>query len=143
MSDDRAEVIGVPPLVTAETERFWAAARGGELLIERCLACGQNVFPPRGICPQCRGRDIEPVTVDDIGVLYSFTVNHNPWFPGMPVPYGLGLVEFPNYPGFRVLGRLRGFDLAALSVGQRLRIGFQAGPGGLPVPSFSPLEESP
>lgn len=142
-SDDGAEVFGVPPVVTAETERFWDAARGGELLVERCRPCGQYVFPPRGICRRCRSRDLEPAIVDDVGVLYSFTVNHNAWFPGMPVPYGLGLAEFTNYPGFRVLGRLRGFDLTALSVGQHLRVGFQAGPGGLPVPSFSPLEQSP
>lgn len=128
---------GVLPAMTAETQPFWDAAARGELLIERCAECGHNVFPARGICARCRSRDMLEVVVDAPGRVYSFTVNHNPWFPGMEVPYVLVLVEFPDFPGIRVVGRLRTTVIAAVEIGATVRVGFEPGPGGLSVPSFT------
>ena len=128
---------GVLPAMTAETQPFWDAAGRGELLIERCAECGHNVFPARGICARCRSRDMLEVVVDTPGRVYSFTVNHNPWFPGMEVPYVLVLVEFPDFPGIRVVGRLQTTDIAAVEIGATVRVGFEPGPGELSVPSFT------
>lgn len=128
---------GVLPAMTAETQPFWDAAGRGELLIERCAECGHNVFPARGICARCRSRDMLEVVVDTPGRVYSFTVNHNPWFPGMEVPYVLVLVEFPDFPGIRVVGRLRTTDIGAVEIGAAVRVGFEPGPGELSVPSFT------
>lgn len=128
---------GVLPAMTAETQPFWDAAGRGELLIERCGECGHNVFPARGICARCRSRDMLEVVVDTPGHVYSFTVNHNPWFPGMEVPYVLVLVEFRDFPGIRVVGRLQTTDIGAVGIGMAVRVGFEPGPGELSVPSFT------
>lgn len=128
---------GVLPAMTPETQPFWDAAGRGELLIERCAQCGHNVFPARGICARCRSRDMLEVVVDTPGRVYSFTVNHNPWFPGMQVPYLLVLVEFPDFPGIRVVGRLQTTDIALVKIGAAVRVGFEPGPGGLSIPSFT------
>jgi uncharacterized OB-fold protein len=128
--------IGIPPAVTEETEPFWNAAKEGRLVVERCTACGAEAMPPRGICRQCRNRSMEWAEVTSPGVVYSFTVNHQRWLPDLQVPFAVVLVEFPDHPGVRVVGRLRNCPIENVAVGLRVDVGFEEGPGGYAVPSF-------
>ena len=127
---------GIPPGMTEETAPFWEAAAAGRLLVERCSDCGAESFPPRGICRACRGRDTVPVAVTEPGVVYSYTVNHQRWLPDLDVPYAVVLVEFPDHPGVRVPGRLRGCPPEDVTVGLEVEVGFEAGPGDVAIPSF-------
>lgn len=128
--------VGIPPLVTEETEAFWAAAAEGRLLAERCPACGAESFPHYGICRACRHRPVGHVEITGPGRVYSLTVNHQAWLPGLEVPYVLAVVEFPDHPGVRVLGRLRGRAPEDAAIGMTVDVGFEPGPGGFAVPSF-------
>lgn len=128
--------VGTPPAVTEETEPFWTAAAAGRLLVQGCAACGAQSFPPRGICRGCRSRETTMVEVTGPGVVYSLTVNHQRWLPGLEVPYAVVLVEFPDHPGVRVAGRLRGCPPSAATIGMAVHIGFEPGPGGFAIPSF-------
>jgi hypothetical protein len=127
---------GIPPAVTEETAPFWAAAREGRLVVERCASCGAESFPPRGICRSCRGREAGFAEVGGLGVVYSFTVNYQRWLPGLEVPYAVVLVEFPGRPGVRVAGRLRGCPPEQAFIGLAVEVGFEPGPGGFAIPSF-------
>jgi uncharacterized OB-fold protein len=127
---------GIPPAVTEETAPFWEAAQEGRLLVERCTGCGAESFPPRGLCRACRARSTAPVEVTGPGVVYSFTVNHQRWLPGLEVPYAVVLVEFPDHPGVRVVGRLRGCAPEDVAIGMAVAVGFEPGPGGFAIPSF-------
>lgn len=128
--------VGIPPAITEETEGFWAAAAEGRLLAERCDDCGAESFPPRGICRSCRGRAVGPVEIAGPGVVHSFTVNHQRWMPNLEVPYAVVLVEFPDHPGVRVAGRLRGCAPEDTAIGLAVDIGFAPGPGDVAIPSF-------
>jgi hypothetical protein len=128
--------VGIPPAVTEETEPFWSAAAEGRLLVERCSSCGAESFPPRGICRSCRSRATGPVEVTGRGRVYSFTVNHQRWLPGLEVPYAIVLVEFDDHPGVRVVGRLRGCAVEDAAIGMEVEVGFEPGPGGFAIPSF-------
>jgi len=127
---------GIPPAVTDETAAFWDAARDGRLMVERCSACSAESFPPRGICRACRSRRTAPTEVAGPGVVYSFTVNHQRWLPDLDVPYAVVLVEFPDHPGVRVAGRLRGCPPEGAAIGMTVEVGFEPGPGGFAIPSF-------
>lgn len=127
---------GIPPAVTEETAPFWAAARAGRLVVERCTACGAESFPLYGICRQCRSRAVEVVDVTGPGRIYSYTINHQRWLPDMEVPFAIVLVEFPDHPGVRVVGRLRGIEPQDVAIGMEVAVGFEEGPGGFSVPSF-------
>src|SRR5688572_22087635 len=96
--------VRIEPTVTTETAPFWDAAERGVFLVERCPRCGSTSFPPRGICRACRTLDPEWVEAPTDAVLYSFTVNHQEWLPGVGT-YGLGLAEFPATPGVRLVAR--------------------------------------
>lgn len=128
--------IGIPPAVTEETARFWAAAAEGRLVVEHCPACGADSFPPRGICRSCRSRSLAWVEITGPGRVYSYTVNHQRWLPDLEVPYAVVLVEFDAHPGVRVPGRLRGCEPDAVTVGLPVTIAFEPGPGGQAIPSF-------
>jgi len=127
---------GIPPASTEETAPFWAAAAEGRLVVERCTACGAESHPPRGMCRSCRCRDLAWVEVTGEGVVYSYTVNHQRWLPDLEVPYAVVLVEFPDHPGVRITGRLRGVEPDAVHIGMRVAVGFEPGPGGVAIPSF-------
>ncbi|GAA3204716.1 Zn-ribbon domain-containing OB-fold protein [Actinocorallia longicatena] len=127
---------GIPPDVTDETRDFWDAAREGRLVVERCSTCGAEAFPPRGVCRSCRSRETGPAEITGRGSVYSLTVNHQRWLPGLEVPYAIVLVEFAAHPGVRVAGRLRGCPPEDAAIGMTVEIGFEPGPGGFAVPSF-------
>ena len=97
------------------------------------------MHPGRGICRSCQGRNLRHVPLRGPGRIEGFTVNWQRWAPTLEVPFGLAEVTFDSYPGIRVLGRLRGFDLDRLSVGQPVDVSVEEGPAGTMVPSFVPL----
>lgn len=131
---------GIPPMVTEETAPFWDGAAAGRLLVEHCPACGADSFPPRGICRQCRSRDMVFVEITGPGTVYSFTVNYQRWLPELEVPYAVVLVEFAAHPGVRIPGRLRGCDPEQVFIDMAVDIGFEPGPGAVAVPSFVAAE---
>ena len=81
-----------------------------------------------------------PIEITSRGRVYSFTVNHQRWLPGLEVPYAIVLVEFPDHPGVRVVGRLRGCEPDDVSIGMEVEVGFEPGPGGFAIPSFVAVE---
>jgi uncharacterized OB-fold protein len=70
------------------------------------------------------------------GRVYSSTVNHQRWLPDLEVPYAMVLVEFPDHPGVRVVGRIRGCAPDDVAVGMAVEVGFEPGPGSVAIPSF-------
>lgn len=128
--------VGIPPAVTEETAAFWAAAAEGRLVVDRCTDCAAYSFPPRGICRTCRSRFMVPAEVTGQGRIYSYTVNYQRWLPELEVPYAIVLVEFHDYPGVRVVGRLRGRQPEDIAIDDPVEIGFETGPGGYAIPSF-------
>jgi uncharacterized OB-fold protein len=148
MAGQAEAVPGIPPVVTEETEPFWAAAAQGRLVVERCADCGAESFPFYGVCRACRSRSTGPVEVNEPGRVYSLTVNYQRWLPGLEVPYALVLVEFDGHPGVRVFGRLRGCPAEEATIGMAVKVGFEPGPGSIfldgehrayAVPSFVAL----
>lgn len=129
-------VAGIPPAITEETQPFWDAAAEGRLVVERCAACRTEMFPPRGMCRSCRGRDTEWVEIAGPGRVYSYTVNHQRWRPDLEVPFAVVLVEFDDHPGVRVVGRVRGCAPDEVTIGMTVDVGFEPGPDGVAVPSF-------
>jgi hypothetical protein len=115
---------------------FWEGAAEGRLFVEQCASCSKFMFPPRGICSRCHSRECNPAEITDVGRVYSYTVNYQPWLPGLSVPYGLILVEFDGYPDVRIFGRIRDCRTDELRIGMQVAIGFEPGPGGVAVPSF-------
>ena len=78
-----SEIRPPQPALEPETEHFWRSCRAGRLELVRCRDCGWYVHPPRPVCPRCQARDVGWETVSGRGRVYSFTVNAQPWMPGV------------------------------------------------------------
>ena len=95
------------PEVTPANEYFWTSGRSGALELLRCTACGYWIHPPSPVCPQCLGKPA-PQPVSGRGVVHAFTVNHQQWLPGIPVPYVVAIVELVEQPGLRLTTNIVG-----------------------------------
>jgi uncharacterized OB-fold protein len=119
------------PLPDAETRPFWAAAAEGRLLLKRCRACGAAHYYPRAICPFCFSADTDWVEASGRGVIYTFSIVRRG-----PSRYAIAYVTLAE--GVTMMTNIVDCDLAALGVGQKVRLVFRPSDGGPPVPMFTP-----
>ena len=112
------------PELTPENTAFWTGGADGKLLIAFCADCARAIHPPQIVCPECWGEGIENRPVPGTGTVYSYTVNHQPWAPGMAVPFALAVVDVDGAPGVRVTAEVVDVDPEAVAIGQRMRVRF-------------------
>ena len=135
----RTEPDGAPPVpvVTPLDEPFWRGGASGTLLILRCDACGFWLHPPGPVCQRCLARTLTPTAVSGRGTVRTFTVNHQPWFPALPVPYVLAIVELAEQAGLQFLTRLVDVAPDAVRTGMAVAVRF-APHGDVHLPLFGP-----
>lgn len=119
------------------TEPFWAAARRGELLLQRCRKCGHHQHYPRVLCTRCWHREHEWVPSSGRGRVWTFTVVHRPGHPAWDteVPYVLAIVELDEGP--RLLTNVIGIEPAEVTVDLRVTARF-AEDEDAPLVQFEP-----
>jgi len=113
------------PALTDENRYFWTGGESGRLQILRCTACSNWVHPAAPICPRCLAAGPRPEAVSGFGTIVTFTVNHQPWRPGVPVPYVIAIVEFDEQPGLRLTTNIVGCEPGDVAVGRRVRVRFE------------------
>jgi len=90
----------------------------------RCSGCGKVVYPARLVCPACRGRDFEKVTLSRKGKVITSTVVHVP--PDdflMEAPYAIAVVETPE--GARFMTQVVDCDPATVLPGMDVALEFR------------------
>lgn len=127
------------PNVTPETEAFWRGGERNELRIMRCSACEHYIHPPAPICPKCLCRDVTPQVVSGSATLVSFTVNYQPWVPGLEVPFIVGLVELAEQKGLRLTTNVVNTPLEELRIDMALHVVF-AHKQDVWLPLFEPVD---
>ena len=119
---------------------FWTSGRDGQLKILRCQDCACYIHPYAALCPKCRSAQLAPEAVSGRGVVVSFTVNHQPWFPHVPVPYVIALVELEEQASIRLVTNLLTVPVEAVRIGMPVEVYFEAH-GEVFVPLFKPTQE--
>jgi len=112
------------PVPSLDDEAFWTGGATGQLLIDRCDACTRWHHPPSPVCPSCHARSITPTPVSGFGTVFTFTVNHQPWFASMPPPYVVAVVELDEQADLRVTATLEGGPVDEVRIGQRVAVDF-------------------
>ena len=128
------------PALEPHTEAFWRACRAGRLEFTHCVPCNWLIHPSRPLCPRCRGRDLDVVAVSGRAHLHSYTVNHQAWFPGQPVPYIIGLVELDEQPGLRLTTNIVNCAPEHLAIGMALQVVFETVNDDVALALFEPVE---
>jgi uncharacterized protein len=113
------------PSLTPETSPFWQGGSTGVLNIYHCAQCDQFFHPPAPICPKCLSQEVGPRPVSGRGRVFSFTVNHQPWVPGLQVPYVVAIVELVEQSGLRFLSNVVGVPLEEVHIGMPVRVVFE------------------
>lgn len=93
-----------------------------------------------GVCRSCGSRELHLEEVTGPAVVYSVTINHQPWMPGMERPFGIVLAEFPEVPSVRLLGWVAEQHLDRVAIGDTLALEFRTTAGGEPIPVFRPVD---
>lgn len=122
------------PVVDVWSEPFWAAAREGKLMVQRCTETGQCFFPPAPVSPFTGRPAVEWIESRGEGELFSFVVFHQKYFPGFQTPYPVVMVKLDEGP--MLLTNLRGATPDALKIGQRMRVVFDPETEGFVLPQF-------
>lgn len=113
----------VKPVVSWDTEFFWAGTRVGELRIQR-LPDSTLRHPPIPALWQDKSEQTDYVVASGRGVVFSYVVHHAPEVPGRQLPFVVALVELAE--GVRMLGELRGIEPAEVKIGLPVQVEFEA-----------------
>jgi hypothetical protein len=123
------------PAQSADTSFFWEGAARGELLIQRCTACGTLRHPPGPGCASCGSLDWETVTSSGRGTVHSFAVHHYPPLPGFEYPNLIGLIDLEE--GTRLVSNITDVDPREVEIGMPVEVHF-VDFDGLVLPLFRP-----
>lgn len=94
------------PQLTPETEFFWTSGADGKLRIQRCSACRHWQHPPFPRCTVCGSEDVAPQVVSGRGTVATYTINFEPWYPGLAVPFAFAAIELDEQPQLYVFSNV-------------------------------------
>jgi uncharacterized OB-fold protein len=119
------------PVVNLETERYWAAARDGVLLLKRCTDCGRTHWYPRAVCPHCLSGATEWYQASGHGTVYTFSVMRR-----ASPPYVIAYVTLDE--GVTMMTQIVDCDVERLAIGDAVSVTFEATESGHALPVFRP-----
>jgi uncharacterized OB-fold protein len=119
------------PVISKDTEFFWAGTKAGELRIQRW---GDKLRHPPGPMPPDGDLDAKPdwVVASGRGTVYSYVVHHRPAVPGKKLPFVIALVELEE--GVRMLGEV--LDVGTVHIGQAVEAAFVKVDEDLTLPAW-------
>ena len=126
------------PAVTPDNAFFFEGARRGELLVQRCVACGVLRHPPRPACPECQSLEWDTVRSSGRGAVFSYVVVHHPQVPSFDYPLPIAVVELEE--GTRLVADLIGIDPAEVTIGMPVMAEMVAVDDELTLPMFRPAD---
>lgn len=113
---------------------YWEGLRRGELLVQRCNACGAWQWGPEWICHRCYTFDVGWVPIEGRGRIYSWTRSFHPVHPVLKEhpPYLIVVVELPGAGNIRMLGNLLGDPHKTVQIGAEVTAVFEHHPDAQP-----------
>ncbi len=113
------------PRLDSDNRPFWTGGAVGELRFHRCADCGSFIHPPRPVCRVCLSDNVAPEAVAGTGVIDSYTINHQAWYPGLEVPFVIARVAIDGAPGVYLTSNIVGCPVEAVDFGDAVRVTFE------------------
>ncbi len=98
------------------------------------------VSPPAAECPDCDGV-LESRPVSGRGTVFTYTVNHQPFNPAVPVPYVIAIVELEEQADLRIASNIVDCEPDSVRVGLPVEVRFErqdVGDESVYMPVFAP-----
>ena len=129
------------PALTDLNRTYWTSGAAGVWRLQRCPACERLIHPPALRC-QYDHAVPEWVDMSGRGTVESWTVNHHPFYPGIPTPYVIAFVNPVEDRQVRVLTNLVDVAPDRIFCGMPVRVTFEVGSDDsdddVYLPMFSP-----
>jgi hypothetical protein len=115
---------------------FWAHAKQGRLVVQRCDVCGDLHFPPGPVCPACLASNQSFQPVSGRGTLVSWVHFHHAYWDGFKgeLPYTVCLVKLAEGP--IMISNLLDEQPEKLHAGASVSVIFDAVSEDLTLPRF-------
>ena len=113
------------PKLDQENRAFWTGGKEGKLNIMKCGDCGQYAHPPRIICRNCLSENMAPDAVAGTGAIDTYTINHQPWVPGLEVPFVIARVRLDGVPGVYLTTNIINCKPEEVAFEDRVRVTFE------------------
>lgn len=130
----------VLPRLDDSNEFFWTSGQDGQLRFLRCPHDGTFVHPPSPVCPECLRQDLRPEAVSGRATVATFTINHQPWYPGLDPPYVVAIVEITEQPSVRLMTNVVGCPPEAVRIGMPVQVRFEQYADDVWLPFFEPVD---
>jgi uncharacterized OB-fold protein len=128
------------PALDDHNRPFWTGGAEGTLRIPFCVGCSMWVTPLAAECPDCDGA-LEYRPVSGRGTVFTYTVNHQPFNPGVPVPYVIAIVELEEQDDLRIATNIVDCEPDSVRIGLPVEVRFErqdVGDEPAYVPVFAP-----
>lgn len=112
------------PRLDAENRFFWTSGEDGKLRFLQCQDCRQFTHPPRPLCRHCLSENVVPEAVPGTGVVDTFTVNHQAWYPGLEVPFVIARVAIDGAPGVYLTTNIINCPVEEVDIGDKVKVSF-------------------
>ena len=133
------------PKFQEHNRAYWAGGADGQLLIDQCTGCALWVHPPAADCPDCGGA-LAARPVSGHGAVFTYTVNHQPFNPTVPIPYVIAIVELAEQADLRIATNIVDCEPDSVYVGLPVEVRFErhdVDDDSLFVPVFAPRAGAP
>ena len=133
------------PKFQEHNRAYWTGGADGQLLIAQCTGCALWVHPPAADCPDC-GAALAARPVSGHGTVFTYTVNHQPFNPTVPIPYVIAIVELAEQVDLRIATNIVDCEPDSVYVGLPVEVRFERHDGdddSFFVPVFAPRAGAP
>jgi uncharacterized OB-fold protein len=127
------------PLITPLSRIFYDGCKESKLLYQVCSDCGEVIFFPKQICPNCMGRNLGWKESSGRGRIFTFSVTYAyaPLEFAQDTPYALAVVQLEE--GFRMMTNIVECDLEKIVCDMPVEVVFDPVTPEITLPKFRPL----
>jgi uncharacterized OB-fold protein len=130
---------GPIPVIQSEARGYWDGLKQHRLMILRCETCNYWVHYPLSICNRCHSFELNWKEVSGLGTVYSFTVVHREFAPGVMPPFVAALIQLEEQTPLRVMTNLVSCKIKDISIGMPVRVVYHDITEEITLPYWEPL----
>jgi len=128
------------PVITTLSKVFWDGCKEEKLLYQHCKDCGEVIFFPKYLCPNCMSHNLEWLESEGKGKIDTFTVTYNFAPPAFmaEVPYCVAIIELDE--GYRMMSNMVECDFDELECDMPVEVVFDPVTEEVTLPKFRPAK---
>jgi uncharacterized OB-fold protein len=113
------------PRLDSDNRAFWTGGAQGELRIHHCRDCDGWIHPPAPVCRHCLSENVAPEAVAGTGEIDTYTINYQPWAPGLEVPFVIARVRLDGVPGVYLTTNIVNCPVEEVRFDDKVRVVFE------------------